>query len=143
MVLLGMGAGWLLPRAGAWMNTVKHAFGVVMVGLAMTIVTSIPWLPVLYLWAPFLILVGIYMMVRQSSATGMGWKYLWKAGGTLLILWGGFALVGALQGNREILRPVRLNFGAIIVGGAGVNRESAAPLFERVNDLEEMTHFLL
>ncbi|MEW6519303.1 MAG: protein-disulfide reductase DsbD [Thermodesulfobacteriota bacterium] len=140
MVLLGMGAGWLLPKAGAWMNTVKHAFGVVMVGLAMTIVTSIPWMPVLYLWAPFLILVGIYMVVRQSSATGLGWKYLWKAGGTLLILWGGFALVGALQGNREILRPVRLNIGSINVGADQFRApEAEEALFTRVHDVNEMS----
>ncbi|MEW6288256.1 MAG: protein-disulfide reductase DsbD [Thermodesulfobacteriota bacterium] len=140
IILLGIGGGWLLPRAGAWMNTVKHAFGLAMIALALTIVTSIPWLPVLYLWAPFLVITGGYLAAPRSMAAGAGgWRYLGKGGGILLIIWGVVALVGAGQGNREILRPVRLNFGSIIVGGAGVNRESAAPLFERVNDLEEMT----
>ncbi|MBU0967919.1 MAG: protein-disulfide reductase DsbD [Proteobacteria bacterium] len=140
MILLGIGAGWLLPRAGTWMNTVKHAFGVVMVGLAMTIVTSIPWMPVLYLWAPFLIIVGIYMVARQSMTARAGWKYLWKAGGTLLIIWGVFAIVGAVQGNREILRPVQLNIGSINVGADSLNDPVAEePLFERLHDINEMT----
>ncbi|MBU4261796.1 MAG: protein-disulfide reductase DsbD [Proteobacteria bacterium] len=140
MILLGIGAGWLLPKAGSWMNTVKHAFGVVMVGLAMTIVTSIPWMPVLYLWAPFLIIVGGDMLVRQSATARTGWKYLWKAGGTLLILWGVFALIGAVQGNREILRPVQLNIGSINVGADSLNNPVAEePLFERVHDINEMT----
>ena len=140
MILLGIGAGWLLPRTGSWMNTVKHAFGVVMVGLAMTIVTSIPWMPVLYLWAPFLVIVGVYMLVRQSATARAGWKYLWKTGGTLLILWGVFALVGAVQGNREILRPVQLNIGSINVGADPLNDSAAEEqLFERVHDINEMT----
>ncbi|MCK9296549.1 MAG: protein-disulfide reductase DsbD [Desulfobulbaceae bacterium] len=140
MILLGIGAGWLLPKTGTWMNTVKHAFGVVMVGLAMTIVTSIPWLPVLYLWAPFLVITGVYMLVRQSAAARAGWKYLWKAGGTLLILWGVFALVGAVQGNREILRPVQLNIGSINVGADPLDHPVAGePLFERVRDIDELT----
>lgn len=141
MVLIGIGAGWLLPRAGVWMNTVKHAFGVAMIALALTIVTSISWLPVLYLWAAFLILTGIYMVAKRSTAAGAGFlKYLWQAGGTLLIVWGVFALVGAGQGNREILRPLQLDLGSVNEGEASsAIRESDEPLFEQVGDINEMT----
>ena len=36
LILLGTSAGKLLPRAGAWMDNVKAIFGVMLIGVAIT-----------------------------------------------------------------------------------------------------------
>ena len=109
IILVGIGAGWLLPKAGTWMDAVKYVFGVILIGLAIFILSKVDWMPVLYLWAPFLIITGVYMGGTQPLADGVsGWKYLWKGTGLFLIAWGVFALLGAMQGNKDILAPVQL-----------------------------------
>jgi thioredoxin:protein disulfide reductase len=53
LLLLGLSAGTLLPRAGAWMQRVKHGFGVLLIGVAAWIVW--PVLPSPSLAAPALL----------------------------------------------------------------------------------------
>jgi len=47
IILVGIGAGWLLPKAGTWMDTVKYVFGVILIGLALYIMSSVTctWVP--------------------------------------------------------------------------------------------------
>lgn len=137
IILIGIGAGWLLPKAGLWMDTVKYVFGVMLIGLALYIVSSIQWIPILYLWAPFLIVTGVYMGATKSIPEGAsGWRTMWKGFGIFLIIWGVLALIGAMQGNRDILQPIQLGAG----GGSAVSVRSAGgeAMFQRVHSLEEM-----
>ena len=41
LLLVGVSAGALLPRAGAWMDEVKHVFGVLLLGVALWIVQPV------------------------------------------------------------------------------------------------------
>ena len=43
LLLLGAGAGWLLPRAGRWMESVRRVFGALLIALALW--TLLPLLP--------------------------------------------------------------------------------------------------
>lgn len=139
IILIGIGAGWLLPKAGGWMDTVKYVFGVMLIGLALYIVSSVTWIPVLYLWAPFLIVTGVYMGAAKALPEGAsGWHTLWKGLGIFLVIWGILALVGAMQGNRDILQPVQLSGGggsSVVTRTAGSSGEA---MFERVLSLDEM-----
>lgn len=138
IILVGIGAGWLLPKAGTWMDTVKYVFGAVLIALAIYILSLIDWIPVLYFWAPFLIITGVYMGAMQSlPETASGWRTLWKGFGLFLIIWGIFALLGAMQGNRDILRPVSLNFGTVSIG-AGGSAATETKLFQIVPDVGAM-----
>ncbi|MBI1422053.1 MAG: protein-disulfide reductase DsbD [Gammaproteobacteria bacterium] len=137
IILIGIGAGWLLPKAGTWMDTVKYVFGVILIGLAIYIISSIPWIPVLFLWAPFLIITGVYMGATRTTPEGAsGWQTLWKGIGLFLLIWGVLALVGAMQGNRDILQPIQL--GSAGGGGTAVNVTNAEAMFDRVHSLEDM-----
>ena len=142
IILVGIGAGWLLPKAGTWMDTVKYVFGVLLVGLAIYILSLIHWMPVLYFWAPFLIVTGVFMGATQPIAEGAsGWKTLWKGIGIFLIIWGIFALLGAMQGNRDILQPVQLKFGSVTVGTSGGIAQQEH-LFTRVYSVKEIDDLL-
>lgn len=137
IILIGVGAGWLLPKAGTWMDAVKYVFGVMLIGLALYIVSSVSWIPILYLWAPFLIITGVYMGATKSIPEGAsGWKTMWKGIGIFLLIWGILALVGAMQGNRDILQPIQLGTG----GGSSVTTTAgnAEAMFERVHNIDDM-----
>jgi thiol:disulfide interchange protein DsbD len=138
LILLGMGAGHLLPKAGAWMDKVKYVFGVLLVGVAIYLLSILPAVPVLYLWAALFIIVAIYLGATQSLPDdASGWKKLFKGIGTLLLIWGIMALFGALYGQRDILRPLpeRLFSSSAGMGEIAVD---SGPLFTRVNTLNEL-----
>ena len=143
VILLGMGAGWLLPKAGPWMDTVKYIFGVILVGLAIYVLSLIGWFPVLYLWGVFLMVTGIYMGALEPVPEGASrWRFLWKGLGLVLVFWGALALLGALQGNRNILHPLDLERGAVVMQAAGPGpageTAEAGHLFTRVADVDDL-----
>lgn len=139
LIALGVGAGFLLPKAGPWMERVKQAFGVLLIAVAIYLLGFIPQVPVLYLWAALFIITGVYLGATQSLPPGAsGWRYLWKGTGTLLLVWGILALLGGMAGNRDIFNPLP----AVLTGGAvqtaGQPAASAKHLFERVTTLSEL-----
>ncbi|WP_136417853.1 protein-disulfide reductase DsbD [Herbaspirillum sp. ST 5-3] len=101
LLLVGVSAGALLPRAGAWMESVKFFFGVVMLGLALWIVTPVipGWVPMLG-WAALGIGYGIYLM------RGKRWGWISKAIGLSVAVLGLVQLVGAATGGRDALAPL-------------------------------------
>ena len=108
LMAIGTSAGKLVPKAGAWMNTVKHVFGVVMLGLAIWFLGRVlPGALDLTLWAALAIVCGIYLGALEplSSRTG-GWKHLWKGLGILALLYGLILLVGAATGADNPLQPL-------------------------------------
>jgi len=134
LVAAGIGAGYLLPKAGHWMDRVKYVFGVMLVGVSIYLLGYLPQIPVLLLWSVLLIVTAVYMGATQSLPhDASGWRYLWKGLGTFFLIWGALALLGGLMGERDILKPVPLTSVARVAGGTAV----AAPadeLFHRVSD---------
>jgi thiol:disulfide interchange protein DsbD len=108
LLAIGASAGALLPRAGAWMEHVKRAFGIMLVGLAIYTVSPVlpPWLH-LILWAALLIVSAVYLRTLEPVPTGApGYRWLVKGLGVLVILAGVAQLVGALSGGDDVLRPL-------------------------------------
>lgn len=147
IILMGFGAGALIPKAGPWMDTVKYIFGVLLIGLVIYLLALIPWMPVLYFWGVFLVILGVYLGATQSLPEGVsGWRIFWKGIGTVLIVWGIMALIGASQGGRSIMSPLTSHFGAMAPAGgaATASTEGAAqPMaevahFRRVKNLAEL-----
>ncbi|QDZ30173.1 protein-disulfide reductase DsbD [Noviherbaspirillum sp. UKPF54] len=101
LLLIGVSAGALLPRAGAWMESVKFFFGVLMLGLAVWIVSPVlpGWLPMLG-WAALGIGYGVYLVWLKQ------WGWVSKAVGVAFALLGLVQLVGAATGGRDALAPL-------------------------------------
>lgn len=132
LVLIGMGMGSLVPRAGAWMAYVKYGFGVVLIGTAIYLLGTIHWIPVLYLWSALLVVTAVYCGALHSLPEGAsGWRYLWKGIGVFMLAWGVLALLGAMSGSRDIMRPVDLSTWRAPAGEAAAGRLQ----FAVVNDL--------
>ncbi len=108
LLLVGLSAGTLLPRAGGWMNAVKYFFGVLMLAIAIWLVS--PLLPIwlqMLAWATLLIIAAIYLHVLDTlPANASGWMRLWKGFGAILLISGVALIVGMLAGGRELLQPL-------------------------------------
>jgi len=109
LLLVGTSAGKLLPRAGGWMDQVKAAFGIVLLGVAIWLLERI--LPVgftMALIAALLIATAIYMGALDSlEATASGWRRFAKSIGLLVLIYGIAYLVGAAAGSRDLVQPLR------------------------------------
>ena len=131
LLVLGASAGSLLPKAGAWMESVKRFFGVLLLAVAIWMISSlIPVSVQMLLWAVLLVLSAVYLHALDAlSPSASGLHKLWKGVGILALLLGIAYLVGALSGARDILRP--LSF----IGSS----QAQAPLhFVRVKNLAEL-----
>jgi thiol:disulfide interchange protein DsbD len=101
LLLVGLSAGSVLPRAGAWMEAVKRFFGVLMLGLALWIVS--PVLPAtlqMLGWTALGVGYGAYLL------WGKRWGWVAKACGLLLITFGLVQFVGVATGGRDALAPL-------------------------------------
>jgi thiol:disulfide interchange protein DsbD len=101
LLLVGLSAGTLLPRAGAWMESVKRFFGMLLLGVALWMISPvIPDLVQMLGWAALGIGYGAYLLWGKRT----GW--LAKALGVLFALFGAVQLVGAATGGRDALEPL-------------------------------------
>ncbi|MBI3777324.1 MAG: protein-disulfide reductase DsbD [Gammaproteobacteria bacterium] len=144
LIALGVGAGFLLPKVGKWMDRVKHLFGALLIAVAIYLLGFIPEVPVLLLWATLLIVSAVYLGATQSLPGGAsGWQYLWKGVGTVLLIWGVLALIGGFAGRRDILHPLPLSSMVSGTVPAGASPPAAEePLFVRVSSLSDLENRL-
>ncbi len=140
LIAIGIGAGFLLPKAGPWMDRVKHIFGVLLLGVAIYFLGSLPQVPVLLLWAALLIVTGVYLGATQTlTKDAGGWKYLWKGVGTVMLIWGVLALIGGLSGKRDVLDPLpRASLPSVSTEGTPASQTATAPLFRRLTKLDDV-----
>ena len=117
LLAVGAAQGKLLPKAGPWMVAIKGAFGFMMLGLAVWMLSRIlPGVVTMALWAALVFMSGVFMggLTTLTSTSGNVQK-LGKGLGLLAILYGLVLFFGALSGGSNPLRPLaNINFG----GGA-------------------------
>jgi thiol:disulfide interchange protein DsbD len=101
LLLVGVSAGALLPRAGGWMEGVKRFFGVLMLATALWMI--MPVLPggvAVAGWALLGLGYGAYMVWGQQG----GWVA--KGVGVAALILGGLQLVNVSTGGRDVLAPL-------------------------------------
>jgi len=109
LILFGVSAGKLIPRAGPWMDSIKAVFGVALLALAIWMLERILQGPIiLLLWGVLAIASGVYLGAFESVPEGAsGWRRLWKALGLVLLALGMLELVGAATGGNDWSRPLQ------------------------------------
>ncbi|MDR1848685.1 MAG: protein-disulfide reductase DsbD [Zoogloeaceae bacterium] len=141
LLALGLSAGILLPKAGAWMGGVKKGFGFLLLATAVWIVSPVvPATAVLAAYGVILLGAAIFLRAFEALPTqAKGGAYLRKLFAFLLLLWGVALFIGALSGGDNPLQPLaRLN----LTQNAGVAKADNLP-FERVRTLAELEARLL
>jgi thiol:disulfide interchange protein DsbD len=100
LLLVGVSAGTLLPRAGAWMEGVKRFFGMLMLATALwTVMPVLPGAASVLAWAVLGIGYGAYLLWGQAGA------WVAKAVGMVALILGGLQLVNVSTGGRDALAP--------------------------------------
>lgn len=108
LLLVGVSAGSLLPRAGAWMEGVKRLFGVMLLAVAIWLVSPVvPGAAVMLLWGALLLIVAVYLHVfDRLPDAARGWQRLFKGVGVLMAIVGGAQVLGALSGGSDAVQPL-------------------------------------
>jgi thiol:disulfide interchange protein DsbD len=130
LLLVGASAGQLLPRVGPWMNTVKSAFGVLMVGMAIWMLQRVlPGAVTLALWAALVFLTGVFLgALEPLPAQPKTAHRLAKGVGMLACLYGALLLIGATLGGDDPLRPIPERVLASGPAGSGALGSTAPKL---------------
>jgi thiol:disulfide interchange protein DsbD len=108
LLLIGLSAGSLLPKAGAWMIGIKYVFGLLLIAVAIWMVTPVLQAPaVLLLWGALAILcavfAGVFNVLPEKATVAAKFK---KALGLLMLLTGSLELIGAASGGTNPLAPL-------------------------------------
>lgn len=105
LVLFALGAQWILPRAGAWMDRVKEFFGYAVVATAILVASSLKTIPSLLLWSIWLVFFGIWLW-RSANGFRLPIIRLMKGLSIAALLWGGASGLGAFYGGDQLLNPL-------------------------------------
>lgn len=106
LLIVGTSAGRLLPHAGAWMDTVRTVFGVLMLAVALYLLDRIvPPVVTLLLSATLLIICAVYLGALESPRGG--WRTLGQGFGLVLLVYGVLMLVGVAADGRNPWQPLR------------------------------------
>jgi thiol:disulfide interchange protein DsbD len=134
LLIVGASAGDLLPKAGAWMDTVKQLFGVMFLGVA--IYLAAPLLPAVLTmlsWAGLAILSGFWIFSLKARDGGPAPAPL-RGVGLIAVVYGVLLLIGTASGSRDPLQPLdRLSAGT---GGAAA--EEHALSFQRIKTVDDL-----
>ncbi len=107
LILLGFGAGYLIPKAGMWMDKVKYFFGVLLLAVAIEIFSYLELVNPLLLWGVYVIGIAIYLGAAQRlSLEANGWQKLQKVVATVFLIWGTILMVGVGYGETDIYHPL-------------------------------------
>ncbi|MDA0679965.1 MAG: protein-disulfide reductase DsbD [Proteobacteria bacterium] len=131
LLLVGAAQGKYLPKAGAWMVAVKNAFGFMMLGMGIWMMSRIlPGEVTLAAYGILIFMAGVYLGgLTQLTPDSLGTRKLGKGLGLLAIIYGAVLLVGSLAGSNSMLRPLAaLNSG---IGTTGVAQHSGLD-FQRI-----------
>ena len=110
LLIVGVSAGTLLPRAGPWMDAVKRFFGVLMLGVALWMVAPVvPTAALMAGWGLLGVGYGAYLLWSTTSPT------VFKAVGVAAGVLGLLQLVGLATGGRDVLAPLaHLQTGGVV-----------------------------
>jgi len=123
LLLLGVSAGSLLPRAGAWMGAVKPFFGVLMLAMAAWMVASIISPVVLMLiWGVLSFAYGVFLLWPKK------WTLSIKLIGVIFVGLGLVELSGIAIGSRDVWSPWT----------SATTSQLAATKFKRVKTIEDV-----
>ncbi len=141
LLLVGVSAGSLLPRAGAWMERVKQVFGMMLLGVAIWMISPVlPGAVHMLLWAAWLLtaaaLLGIFAPhMPQHSRTPVAAR----STGFGLLAMAALLLIGAASGGQSVLQPLLHIRSAQAAGLPGAGAVAHTGLkFERIANVEAL-----
>ncbi len=136
LLAVGAAQGKFLPKVGPWMVAVKGAFGFMMLGLAIWMLSRfLPGSVTLLLWAILTVITGVFMgglttLTSESTAV----QKLGRGFGLLAIIWGLMMLLGAVTGGSNPLKPL----ATVNLGGGTAQTEDSHLEFQRIKTVGDL-----
>jgi len=126
LLLVGASAGALLPRAGAWMETIKNLFGVMFIGVAIWLLTRVvpPTFGVM-LWA-----------IPLFALTWVFWRAQPRSGGARVVL-RALAIVAALLAVAELQNGARGGTNPLVLNPAPAG-DVKTLTFQRIKSVADL-----
>lgn len=139
LLVIGTSEGKLLPKTGVWMETIKHIFGVLMLGVAVWFMERVlPGSLALALWALLFIVTAIYMGALDRSERQSKWQGLWRGLGLAMLAYGLILMVGAASGGSNMFKPLQ---GLLSKDQAGEIRSNTLS-FQRIKGVDGLQSVL-
>ena len=140
LLVIGLGTGSILPRAGAWMDSVKVFFGVVLLAAALWIVWPVAGDVARMLLSALWLLIAaasLGFFARGAATPANVWTRLGRGVGAALAVWAATLLVGLAAGSTDPLRPLAVL--ASRSGGPATNgAQNQGPIFAPVRTSAEL-----
>jgi len=125
LLLVGMSAGALVPRAGLWMEAVKRFFGVLMLAMGWWLVSPVLPAAVQMLgWVLLFVGYGMYLLMNSG-------QWVAKSAGLIFAVLGVMQLVGVASGGRDPLAPL-----SHLTGGSHAEQQRLA--FKRIKTVAQL-----
>lgn len=139
LLIIGTSAGKLLPRAGAWMDTTKSIFGVMMLGLAIWMLDRVvPGEVTLLLTSILLIVSSLYAgALDKINEETSNIARFFKGIGIVMLIFGVLMLLGSAMGNTSLLKPLQGVFAKSTVAGTHI-ASTAGTQFEQIKGLNDL-----
>jgi thiol:disulfide interchange protein DsbD len=136
LFIAGVGGARILPKAGAWMDSVKHIFGFGLIAVAITLVNRLlPGTVGLALWG-FLALAFAQFLMPLSFKSA--WLYFIRALQWLLVIVGVLYVVGALSGNDDPLHPINFSATGNVTASAQNEKIDPHALFKKIKTVADV-----
>lgn len=137
LLLTGLSAGSLLPRAGSWMNHVKSAFGFMLLGVSLWMINPLMSDSArLFAWGALLVFLSVFTPIFSSMQSHEPFgRRVARAFGILVLLTGLAQFSGALMGNSDLLKPLKSQGSAKVDVAQHVQ-------FERIKSLADLEEIL-
>ncbi|SDQ65216.1 Thiol:disulfide interchange protein DsbD [Burkholderia orbicola] len=148
LLVVGVGAGTVLPRAGAWMDGVKVFFGIVLLAAALWIVWPVLAGALKMVLAAFWLLIAAAALGLFTPNAGAAsiWRRLGRGVGAALAIWAATLLVGLAAGSTDPVKPLAVLAARTVASGgaatAGAAGAQDGPAFASVRSSGELDALL-
>ncbi len=106
LLAVGASAGQLLPRAGAWMETVKQSMGAMMLAVAVWMLSRI-LSPTVTMWLWMVPLAAMVVILTRAAFRTQGGRIAARTLAGVFAAWALLIGFGAVQGATNPLRPLQ------------------------------------
>jgi thiol:disulfide interchange protein DsbD len=137
LIILGTSGASIMPKAGGWMDQIKAFFGILLIGVAIWLLSRfLDATLILAMWGILAIVYAIYLgAIEPIEAAQTGVKRTVKGIGFVILVYGVLALIGALQGNDDPLKPLASSYANSPSQPA--NHSAASP-FENISNRTQL-----
>lgn len=138
ILIAGVSAGHFMPKVGGWMNSVKAAFGVLLILMAIYTLDRIVSLDVtMLLTAITLIISAIYMGALNFVKEPDNKRTFIKGIGLVILVYAMSLFIGVLVGNGNFLKPLKG-----LAGSASVAVNEHKNNFVTITTIDQLTPIL-